>query len=50
MYGIWMSQTKHKTRKKESQTFYKNYINSVNKPIRIIVQQQKCNYDPNTLI
>jgi len=29
-------------RNKHSQTFYKNYINSVNKLIRIIVQLHKC--------
>jgi len=31
MYNTWISQTKHKTeRNTNSQTFYKNYISSVN--------------------
>jgi len=31
---------------KDSQTFYKNYLRSVNKPIRIIIQLHKCDYLP----
>jgi len=41
-YSTWISQKKHKTGKKNSQTFYKNYISSVNKPTRIIVQIHMC--------